>query len=212
MTDEVGNKVRSTEYDPFGNWRAANGQANIQMLYQGQQQDPESNLYYLRARYYDPSTGRFISRDPVKGYLNDPRTQNGYDYALSNPVNLSDPSGEYPLAACAEALCKDGDCTNEIKGVANSAVNAINLAKSLASQQQMQEAGKVIAGEGSVFFRDAAKIAQEYGGQAADWVKKVSSSYPASDGIQTQTHWVENIKTGVRILEKTVMEYIKPKL
>ncbi len=102
ITDETGNKVRSTEYDPFGNWRAAKGQTNIQMLYQGQQQDPESNLYYLRARYYDPATGRFISRDPVKGYLQDPRTQNGYDYALNNPINLSDPSGENPLLnACA---------------------------------------------------------------------------------------------------------------
>ncbi len=93
MINNIGNKVRSTEYDAFGNWRKASGQSNIQMLYQGQQQDPESNLYYLRARYYDPATGRFISRDPVKGYLQDPRTQNGYDYALNNPINLSDPSG-----------------------------------------------------------------------------------------------------------------------
>ncbi len=84
----------------LGNWRAAKGQTNIQMLYQSQQQDPESNLYYLRARYYDPATGRFISRDPVKGYLQDPRTQNGYDYALNNPVNLSDPSGEDAKGTC----------------------------------------------------------------------------------------------------------------
>jgi len=75
---EVGNKVRSTEYDPFGNWRSAIGQANIHMLYQGQQQDPESSLYYLRARYYDPLIGRFISKDPVKGPLTLPQSQNPY--------------------------------------------------------------------------------------------------------------------------------------
>ncbi len=97
VTDEVGNKVRSTEYDPFGNWRAANGQANIQMLYQGQQQDPESNLYYLRARYYDPATGRFISRDPVKGTLANPQSLNAYQYSYNNPVNLNDPSGNIPI-------------------------------------------------------------------------------------------------------------------
>jgi len=94
VTDEVGNKVRSTEYDPFGNWRAANGQSNIHMLYQGQQLDNESSLYYLRARYYDPTIGRFISKDPVKGTLTLPQSQNPYAYALNNPINLSDPSGE----------------------------------------------------------------------------------------------------------------------
>jgi len=95
VTDEVGDKVRSTEYDPFGNWRAAVGQSNIHMLYQGQQLDNESSLYYLRARYYDPLIGRFISKDPVKGSLTNPQTQNPYAYSLNNPINLSDPSGEF---------------------------------------------------------------------------------------------------------------------
>lgn len=95
VTDEVGNKVRSTEYDPFGNWRAANGQANIHMLYQSQQLDSESSLYYLRARYYDPLIGRFISKDPAMGVLSNPQTQNPYAYALNNPINNSDPSGEF---------------------------------------------------------------------------------------------------------------------
>jgi RHS repeat-associated protein len=81
------------EYDPFGNWHKAQGQANIHMLFQAQQQDPESSLYYMRARYYDPFIGRFISKDPVKGYLTIPQSQNSYAYSFNNPVNLSDPSG-----------------------------------------------------------------------------------------------------------------------
>ncbi len=93
VTDEVGNKVRSTEYDPFGNWHSTQGQANIHMLFQGQQLDSESSLYYMRARYYDPMQGRFISKDPVKGYLTIPQTQNGYSYVGNNPINYSDPSG-----------------------------------------------------------------------------------------------------------------------
>jgi RHS repeat-associated protein len=93
VTDEVGNKVRSTEYDPFGNWHKAQGQANIHMLFQGQQQDPESSLYYMRARYYDPFIGRFISRDPIKGSLLIPKSQNSYQYAYNNPIIMSDPSG-----------------------------------------------------------------------------------------------------------------------
>lgn len=63
------------------------------------QLDPESSLYFLRARYYDPKVGRFISRDPVSGVLTNPQTQNPYVYALNNPVNNSDPSGEaVPIA------------------------------------------------------------------------------------------------------------------
>ena len=109
VTDSSGAKLRSTEYDPFGNWRAANGQSNIQMLYQGQQQDPESNLYYLRARYYDPVTGRFISKDPVKGLTTVPQSQNPYQYSYNNPINLSDPSGrQVALAVPVIAACVVG--------------------------------------------------------------------------------------------------------
>lgn len=113
VTDEVGNKVRSTEYDPFGNWHSAQGQANIHMLFQEQQQDPESSLYYMRARYYDPQQGRFISKDPIKGDLRRPQTQNPYAYSLNNPINLSDPSGESVGAVAAGALFA---CTLPVSG------------------------------------------------------------------------------------------------
>jgi hypothetical protein len=48
----------------------------------------------MRARYFDPSIGRFISRDPVEGDLMNPQTQNGYNFTNGDPINLSDPSGE----------------------------------------------------------------------------------------------------------------------
>ena len=41
-------------------------------LYRGEQYDPDLGLYYLRARYYNPQTGRFLSRDPEDGNPNDP--------------------------------------------------------------------------------------------------------------------------------------------
>lgn len=49
----------------------------------------------MRARYYDPSTGRFISRDPINGTLTNAQTQNPYAYAGNNPINNSDPSGKF---------------------------------------------------------------------------------------------------------------------
>ncbi len=52
-----------------------------------------NNLIYLRARYYDPELGIFLSEDPVEGNINDPMSLNGYAYAQGNPVNNTDPSG-----------------------------------------------------------------------------------------------------------------------
>ncbi|MBI2724142.1 MAG: RHS repeat-associated core domain-containing protein [Chloroflexi bacterium] len=56
--------------------------------YTGQQDDRSANrgLYYLRARFYDPALGRFLTRDPM------PFVQR-YAYVGNNPVNLNDPSG-----------------------------------------------------------------------------------------------------------------------
>jgi RHS repeat-associated protein len=65
-------------------------------LFAGEQLDL-SNLYYLRARYYDPATGRFTQMDPFPGILTLPDTLNLYLYSLNNPVNWVDPSGRNPL-------------------------------------------------------------------------------------------------------------------
>jgi RHS repeat-associated protein len=66
-------------------------------MFQSEQKDSESGLVYLRARYYDPTIGRFASQDPMSGSIGDPASQNGYNYANNDPVNLRDPLG---LAAC----------------------------------------------------------------------------------------------------------------
>jgi len=52
-----------------------------------------TGLHYLRARYYDPELGRFLTRDPVCGSPNDPQSLNRYAYVGNNPVNLTDPTG-----------------------------------------------------------------------------------------------------------------------
>jgi hypothetical protein len=87
---------------------------------------------------------------------------------------------------------------------ANNAADAVRLRKSLASKEQMTEVGTVMAGPGGrVPFRDASRVADLHGGNAADWVKKTSSSYLAPDGTRFETHWVENIRTAERVEFKT---------
>ncbi|HHN93732.1 MAG TPA: hypothetical protein ENK17_03110, partial [Anaerolineae bacterium] len=55
----------------------------------------DAGLLYLRARWYDPATGRFLTRDPYPGLAVLPATQHSYVYVGNNPVNLSDPGGEF---------------------------------------------------------------------------------------------------------------------
>jgi len=62
-------------------------------LFNGQQFDPASNDYYLRARYYDPALGRFLSTDPHEGDPYNPATLHRYSYAGNDPVNYIDPTG-----------------------------------------------------------------------------------------------------------------------
>jgi RHS repeat-associated protein len=61
--------------------------------YRGEQYDPDLGLYYLRARYYNPLSGRFMSRDPDDQSLRSPNELHKYLYSAGDPVNASDPTG-----------------------------------------------------------------------------------------------------------------------
>jgi len=99
LTDNRGVARDRYRYDPYG---APIPKATIgpnpwytdnPYRYNGEDYDINSGLQYLRARYYEPNTGRFLSRDSYLGDIADPLTQNRYIYALNNPIKYSDPSG-----------------------------------------------------------------------------------------------------------------------
>ena len=70
--------------------------------YTGEYTGDYDELLYLRARYYAPGMGRFLTRDTWSGNANLPMSYNRWQYVYSNPVNLTDPTGRYP-AECLEA-------------------------------------------------------------------------------------------------------------
>jgi RHS repeat-associated protein len=106
MTDNSGAVVADYTYDSFGNLIASSVTVANTYGFTGQQQFAEAdNLVFLRARYYDSSTGRFISRDPI-GMLPDTRKidwfkplkryidgMNLYAYVKNNPIVNIDPAG-----------------------------------------------------------------------------------------------------------------------
>ena len=101
LANESGVVTDTYSYDAFGNLLKSTGSTKNCYRYCGEQFDETTGLYYLRARYMDTSTGRFISQDTYQGTINDPVSLHKYLYANSNPVTYSDPSGYMSMAGLA---------------------------------------------------------------------------------------------------------------
>ena len=93
LANESGVVTDSYVYDAFGNLISSTGSTENNYRYCGEQFDETTGLYYLRARYMDTSTGRFISQDSYSGSISDPISLHKFLYANANPVTYSDPSG-----------------------------------------------------------------------------------------------------------------------
>ena len=93
LTDTSGSVVNSYTYDPWGSHLTSSETVKSPFRYAGYRFDEETGLYYLRARYYGPGIGRFLTKEPLLGELSDPPVHNAYMYARDNPVKYVDPSG-----------------------------------------------------------------------------------------------------------------------
>lgn len=96
LTDSQGNQLNSYTYDIWGNPEQEEGDTPNIFRYSGEYWDETTQLQYLRARWYDPNTGRFISKDTYEGSLESPLSQNLYTYVENNPLTHVDPSGHKP--------------------------------------------------------------------------------------------------------------------
>ncbi len=96
VTDQSQLTTHQYTYDAYGN--VLSSSETVSNPYQfvaafGYYSDPDTGLLYLRARYYSPSIGRFVSLDSYLGQAEDPASLHRYGYCGSNPMVLIDPSG-----------------------------------------------------------------------------------------------------------------------
>jgi RHS repeat-associated protein len=117
LADASGSLTLNRNYQPYGEELAHEGTASSIYGYTGEITDP-TGLVYLRARYYAPVQGRFLSRDTWDGDYNRPLSLNRWNYVESNPINLTDPLGRFP-EWCRSRLTKWGyaDCVLDYYGL-----------------------------------------------------------------------------------------------
>lgn len=99
VTAQSGSTLRTYDYEPFGSTRAQTGTQENYHKFAGEYEDP-TGLYHLRARFYDPVSGRFLHPDPIRLRAG-AAYESPYSYVASKPIRLVDPSGEtaQPLRA-----------------------------------------------------------------------------------------------------------------
>jgi RHS repeat-associated protein len=88
LTTSTGTVVATYAYDAYGNVTGTTGSLTNPLQYAGQYSDAESGLIYMQARYYDPSTEQFLTRDPLVT-----PTKLAYAYVDGDPLNKTDPTG-----------------------------------------------------------------------------------------------------------------------
>ena len=97
VLDNAGSRVVSYLYDDFGDVTEskATGYRGFEneLQYTGAVHDEMTGLLYLNARYYEPRTGRFITRDSYRGERENADTWHLYAYCANNPINYVDPTG-----------------------------------------------------------------------------------------------------------------------
>ena len=93
LTGFLGNLTDSYSYDAWGNLLSKSGDTANSFLYCGEHFDETTGLYYLRARYMNPTTGTFVTMDTYQGSIFDPASLHKYLYCRANLVMRVDPSG-----------------------------------------------------------------------------------------------------------------------
>lgn len=100
LTNASGEATATFSYGAYGSSEGSTGTQKTPLGFAGQYTEADSGLQYLRARYYDPGTGQFMSRDPLVA-----TTRSPYGYAVENPLLYSDPTGKcgFPVGCFEEA-------------------------------------------------------------------------------------------------------------
>ncbi|MEV4659511.1 LamG-like jellyroll fold domain-containing protein [Micromonospora sp. NPDC049301] len=177
----------STTYDPFGEKVSSTGNTG-RLGFQGDWTDPDTGQVDMGARWYQPGTGTFTSRDSVNYTSGDSILANRYTYGAGAPLDFDDPDGHWPRWMKRAASAVSNTVSNVTSTVSSYASTAWNYTKSYASTawnyavSGIKAVGRAIS-NGAKWLADKAVSAVRYVGnvvrsginqlaRAADWAKQ----------------------------------------
>jgi RHS repeat-associated protein len=132
MIDDTGSIVNSYAYTPYGEDLTTTETVDNRFKFASYNFDETTDLYYLNARWYDPTVQRFTSRDPVRGSFQKPLALHRYLYCANDPINRIDPSGEMYAYSIGMQMRKASlVAASGVKGMAAGLVNSINAVNTM---------------------------------------------------------------------------------
>ena len=171
-----GNQIFS--YTAFGSLQTTATTVGTNYLYTGQQLDQPTGLYDLRARYYNPVDGRFLSQDKAGYDTSNPIELDRYGYTANNPVNKFDPTGHDTLLEYSVDINEDGDQSYSIKEVGDESAAILD--------------GPQLAGRAKTYYKEALARAEKRLGR------------PLNDGADEFTVAVARVKSNGVVKERVV--------
>ncbi|EGP67281.1 RHS repeat-associated core domain protein [Streptococcus sp. oral taxon 056 str. F0418] len=187
-----GQAVASSRYHLYGARKTSTDRTGQPFAYNGEARD-DTELDYLRARYYDNQGGTFLTEDSYPGEATDPLSQNRYSYVQNNPVNYTDPSGHFwnSLKKGWNYVKKTAsNAWNSVKRVASNTWNTVKRVASNTWNSVKSFASKAWNATTSAFNHAANWVGTQFN-RAVNWGSrqwsKVQTAYhSASDYVQTQ--------------------------
>ncbi len=164
--------------------------------YRGEYTDALTGNQYLRARYYRPSTGSFLTRDTYAGDQTEPASLNRYTYAGNDPVNLEDPSGHGWLKK------KVQQAKEAVKKTASKAKKVVTSAAKKVTKAVTKAATKVVKKTKTVVNKAVKKVVKKA-------AKKVKSSKLYQKAKKTATKIKKKVCTTAKRIQKATVSFVK---
>ncbi|HEY0636120.1 MAG TPA: RHS repeat-associated core domain-containing protein [Pseudonocardiaceae bacterium] len=170
LTDGAGQVTDRFTYDSFGN-PASGSDVGSPHGFHGFEQDP-IGMYDARARTYDPSTGRFISEDPLPAV-------NLYPYALNSPLTVNDPSG---MAALVEYKGTTQQASRNAQTFCAQGAWTASLLMDVATEVAVSVALSPLAGQSGLYAFWDADANKAYVGRSVDLLRRINEHLSGKTG------------------------------
>ena len=136
---EAGEIENQYDYDIWGNATLTVQNYECGIRYAGEYFDSETGMYYLRARYYNPYIGRFMSEDSYWGEDSNPLSLNLYTYCANEPIMFVDPSGHFFGLGAFIGAGVAGSVSSIVSGIEKVASSISNAVSSFISSSSSSD-------------------------------------------------------------------------